>query len=126
MGMKSHYAPLVKKIKERTAYWERLLNPRWIRVSHSFIESLHDEDNHTIADTEAYWQYRHARIRWFLPAVIRLDDADLDECIVHEYVHVLLSPVEGRIPAKYGEQSEFAVESLAQAIIHVHDAARKT
>lgn len=117
--MKSQYADIAKKIKAKTAEWEKLLDPRWMRVEHVFIEGENDEDHTTLADTTANWQYGEAKIRWFLPTMLRLSDSEIEATIVHEYVHVLLSPVEERIPGKYDEMTEYAVESIARAIISV-------
>src|SRR5262245_48777434 len=112
--MKSQYVDLIKTIKARTQEWEKLLDQRWINVEHAFLESYNHEDHHTLADTEAFWQYRHAKIRWYLPSMIRLSEAEMDEAIVHEYVHVLLSPIEGKLASRHEELSEFTVESLAR------------
>ena len=120
--MQAQFVEVIQKIKAYSAEWEKLLDPRWMRIEHIFIESRNDEDADTIADTDARWQYGHAEIRWFLPEAVALNDAALEGTVVHELVHVLMCAVEGKIPSKYEDLSEYTVESIARAFLSVRKA----
>lgn len=104
------------RIQASVTKWDCLI-PGWCDVDHVFIEGLHDEDPDTLAETFANWKYHNAKVKWYLPVACAMTDDYLEGTVVHELVHVLLSPVEQRIPSKYEEQSEFAVESIAKAIL---------
>lgn len=112
--MKPQYEDARRKILERAAWLEKRIGLNWIEVTHTFVEGFKsDDDSDTIADTQTYWQYRQAVTRWFLPAVVRLTDDDLTRDVRHEYIHIVLSPMESHVPSKFEEQCEFAVESMS-------------
>lgn len=88
-------------------------------VHHRFMESIagEDDDSRIVAETVADWEYRQARIKWYLPVIAGLDDDELLADAVHEYVHVLTASMESEIHAKHAKQCEFAVESIARVLL---------
>ena len=120
--MKPIYEPHIARIERLASEWEPRLDLPGITVIHRYFENFGgDNDSGIIAETEVHYVYRDAVIRWYMPAVVRLDDTDLEDCLVHEYVHVLIAPMELHIPEKFkGEQNEFAVENMARALLAVH------
>lgn len=115
-----------RRLVETIHVWKHLVPPGW-DVKHLFIESKVDtESPETLAETDAAWQYHQATIRWSLPNVAGVDDKYLDGTVVHELVHVLLSPMESLLRTDEGEHSgavngtcEYAVEAVARAILRV-------
>lgn len=76
----------------------------------------------TCAVTTAQWQYKRAKIRWFLPICATLTDERLFAVAVHELVHVLLNPLDSLLPEEdddhwYADRNEFATESVTRAIL---------
>jgi hypothetical protein len=114
--MQKQYLSAKTLIQEYSARWEQILSLRWMNVEHVFLESYNDEDHHILADTSVAWQYRAATIRWYLPAIMTQSETQIDTAVAHEYVHVLLGPIESRVPGKYEEQKEFVVESIALSL----------
>lgn len=113
-------SPRLKEHKERvllvTSRLEKEFDLSWIKISHLFVESMREDG--IVATTDGDWQYRAAAIEWNLPAVARITDETLEEVAIHEYVHVLLNPMEELLPQK-GEASkmnEFAVESITRMV----------
>ena len=118
--MKPQYEKAAKKIRKFADGWEYLFGLQgFMKVEHRFIEAFkEDDDPATIADTQCYWQYRLAVMRWFLPAVVRLSDSELDGDVCHEYVHVLTNPMESHVGNEFEEQCEFAVQSVTLALLN--------
>lgn len=106
--------------------WKHLVPPGW-DVRHLYIESKVDtESPEVLAETEAHWQYHQACIRWSLPNVAGVDDKYLEGTVVHELVHVLVSPIESQLRTDEGDHAgivnglcEFAVDEVARAILRV-------
>lgn len=90
----------------------------WLHIVHLFNENDNDEDE--MARAVGKWQYRYAEITWNLYTVMAAEDLTLIKTAIHEYVHVLLAPIDKHIPLSkphVTEANEFAVESVAQAIV---------
>ena len=115
-----------KRLLEAIHTWKHLVPPGW-DIHHLFIESKVDtESPEVLAETECHWQYHQATIRWSLPNVAGVHDKYLDATVVHELVHVLVSPMETLLRTDENEHSgavnatcEFAVEAVARAILRV-------
>lgn len=115
-----------KRLLEALHTWKNLVPPGW-DIHHLFIESKVDtESPEVLAETECHWQYHQATIRWSLPNVAGVEDKYLDATVVHELVHVMVAPMESLLRTDEGEHSgavngmcEFAVESVARAILRV-------
>lgn len=119
------YASTVRRIQRMALKWEKLLgfDKLGTKVDHRFLEAFRERGEEDepliIADTTAYWEYRSACIRWFLPAAIRLDDAALENAVLHELVHVLVNPMECRLTdEKDTDLNEFTVETITLAIMN--------
>lgn len=97
--------------------WQRLTDLSHFTINHTFVESFKDDDPDTCADTEAYAEYRSARIRWYLASCSRLNEVDLEDIVVHEIGHVLLAPIEAHVKKGKDEWGELAVQNLARALI---------
>lgn len=117
--MKSQYRKAIKRIERLSAQWEEIFGPTICSIEHRFLEAFkEDDDPGSIADTQTYWQYRNAVMRWFLPAVVRLSTQELWTVVCHEHVHVLLCSMESHIKDKFAEQCEFAVENVTIAMMN--------
>lgn len=107
------------RIERCCSSWEPLLDLPGVTVQHVYLETYSDE--HTVcADTQPLWQYRTAKIRWYMPAIARLTDAELEVTVVHEYVHILLGPVQEHLLAKHGDLLEMVTENVARALIRTY------
>ena len=91
------------------------LQLEWIHINHRFNEAPHEEGNLAVSETQ--WEYRQADITWALTDVAAASDEELEKICIHEYMHILLGPLEEFLPKKSQKQEEFAVESLTRAIM---------
>jgi hypothetical protein len=69
-------------------------------------ESEHDCDGSTgvVASIHPSWQYGRAHLRVYAAAILEgnLDDDEIAEAIVHEFVHYWIHPI-----SRYGESKEY-------------------
>lgn len=114
--MNRNYETAVKQIEGMRKDWQDVMGLGWIDIDHKYLEVYNEDDHQTIADTEALWQYRIATVRWYLPSVVRLDYEDIEDALVHEYTHILIAPIESKLPEKHIDLCEFTVEGIVKAI----------
>lgn len=116
------YLETVERIRHYVAEWEGVLDLPGVEVIHRFIETVRDDEEGTAADTEVKWQYRRATMRWYLPVLIGTPDDELESILVHEYCHVLLGPLASHLKPNSVDFEEFAVESIARALLSTANA----
>lgn len=93
-------------------------------IEHQFHDGFYedhvqaDEYGTTCATTVNRWEYRMARIQWFLTTVAMQSDEKLEEVMVHEFCHVLLGPMHSVIKAgdHCSKLEELATENVMRAI----------
>ena len=117
--MKPQYQDTQDTILAIAARWEPLLDLPGIAVEHRFHEAMLDPENgdSTAAVTKSVWQYRFAIIHWYMPNVVGMSDDDLENTVVHEYVHVLLGPLAAHIKNSAADLNELATENVARALL---------
>lgn len=115
--MKANYELVKHTIEGLKDDWQTRMDLGHFSIQHTYLESFNEEDHLIIAQTQAMWEYRHAVIKWWLPSAARLDRKELEDTLVHEYTHILMSPIESKISDKHLELKEFTVESIARALL---------
>lgn len=104
--------------------WVVLLKLDWIGITLVRNDGAHAENEDVAADTTAKWQYRQAMIRAYLSAMATSTDEEIENIIVHELAHILVNPMEDKVPSKHEDQCELAVENVARALVDVRNASR--
>lgn len=93
---KPQYAPVEKKVQRYAKVWTPRLGIAHWDIEHVFLDSFFgddgEEDFKITATTECRWNYMQAKIKWYLPSCVRHSDQRLEETVLHELCHVLLSP----------------------------------
>lgn len=91
----------------------------WIAIKNNFNEEV--TDDRVACTTKTDWEYRQAALQWNLPTVARLTDKDIEDIAVHEFIHVLMAPLDEFLPDKphVSKLGEFVTESIARVITHV-------
>lgn len=73
------------------------------------------------AVTTAHWQYKRARIRWYLQMTAMQTDNRLFATAVHELVHLLLNPLDSLLDTAadpvYAAMNEYTCETITRAIM---------
>jgi hypothetical protein len=113
----SRHEVLKGEILELGDKWQTLLDLSHFAIEHKFFSDFKDDDPDTVAETMTYWQYRDARVNWYLPSASRLGFMALEGVMVHELSHVLLAPMEANIKSNREELGELATENVARAIL---------
>lgn len=87
------YRLLKKKIEKLTIKWRELLWLNNYRLHHSWARERKDGASNCGAEVEMRWQYLEADFTWYLPALNDLKDDELEDCVVHEFCHILVDPL---------------------------------
>lgn len=118
-----------KRTKAVLTKWRDILGLHKDRFHYEFHRMPCAEDSRAVADITASWEYRNHYVNTYLPQSIGLDDTELEECLVHELCHVLLSPLwdneEEHTKAEI-QKNEYATTSLAFAILWAYQAGKET
>lgn len=120
------YQKQKRRVQRYIDKWFKPMDLGWYWVDCEWIRERNEDQPATTAITTAFWQYRHATIKWYMPSVADNDDDYLEGIVVHEFVHILVAPLmkvdtQDDLPL----QHEFATECLARALRSVKEAAEK-
>ena len=120
------YSKQKARVKKYIDKWFNAMGLGWFKVDMEWIRERYDSNPRVAAMTNTSWQYRHANIQWFLPALADNDDEFLEGIVVHEFVHILLAPLlavdsEDDLPM----QHEYATECVARAVLWAREAGQK-
>lgn len=142
--MNKAFVDAQKRVEETTSRLEKKLGlSAWWRIKHIFSETPDGAAavptdgplsvNRTTACTVAQWEYRQAEITWYLPSVMQHTDEFLAWIAIHEYIHMLLSPIDGflfdylrddestvdqiRTLGHHGRLNEYVTETLARVVL---------
>lgn len=75
------------------------------------------EGHKTCAATRTLWQYLDSTITFYLPSCALLADEDLEEIVVHEYMHIICGPM---APDEAMPCEELVATQLARAMIRCY------
>lgn len=96
MATKSQYARVEKLIERLAPVWQERMGLGDFEIEHVFLDSYEGgvsaDDFAITACAESRWNYKQAKIKWYLPSAVRHSDETLEGTLVHELCHVLLSP----------------------------------
>ena len=115
--MKENYKRAVDHLENLKDEWQDRMDLNHYDITHRYMEAYRDDDHLILADTTAFWEYRHATVKFWLPAIVRLDPPEIEDTLVHEYTHILTASMESKFPEKHADLREFAVESIARALL---------
>lgn len=119
-----------KKAKKRVAVlfekWVKRLGLGWYQVDVEYKAGDGDDrgDGYTTAmRCVSRWEYRTATITVWIEEIPD-DDYKLERMVVHELMHIFAEPMRDR-DVGCTDNEEYAVESLARAVLWVEEAARR-
>lgn len=88
----------------------------WFHISYSY-EREHDENPRLAAKCDVDWQYKSAHITFFAPVMSELDDERLENTVVHELCHVLISPIQDFSDENTRQMTEYTTSLVADSLI---------
>lgn len=115
--------PIWERVSRSFDVWAERLGLHWCDIVLYRCDSRRADDEDCAADTDAKWQYRHASVRVYLPALANHTDDDIDGVMVHELVHILVNSMESSVPASKTDKCELAVENVSRAILDTYRSA---
>lgn len=87
------YRELKRKIEKLITKWRDLLWLNKYRLHNTWVRGSKPESPNAGAQTDMRWEYLEADFTWYLPNLLNLNDEELEECVVHEFCHILISPL---------------------------------
>mgnify|MGYP001091125886 CR=1 FL=1 len=121
------YAAQKKRVMALIRKWRSILGLNGDRIHFTWHRTPCPESPSTVMWVKANWQYRNHYMDIYLTEVLELPDDELEETVVHEFVHLLIHPAtgdsDGKSPAEV-EKMEFATTSVAYAIIWAYQAGK--
>lgn len=105
------YQEVEKFILLRKTDFIDFLGLEYFDIEFAFLDSFYGDDSaddyKTTAVTEGRWQYRQAKIKFYMPSAVRHSDEELEKILMHELVHVLLLPEQSLVDSKLSIDSSF-------------------
>jgi hypothetical protein len=115
-----------KRVQKYIDRWLTTLGLRWFRIDFVW-EREHDGD--CAARTLSSWQYKDATVTWYLPKIASISDDLLEQTVVHEFTHVLLSGLAQNAidrDSDYANQlNEYTTEIVSNALSWAREAGRR-
>jgi len=115
---------VTKLINKLAPIWKKRLCLNHWDIQHTYLDNYFGDDNgqdHKVtATTHAQWQYMDANIKWYIPSAVRHDNQTLEKILVHELVHVLLSPEQSLVDTEithsssHGQYNETQTNALVE------------
>ena len=120
---------LKKRLRELVKKWVPVMGLRWWHVDINYIyevDHMPGGDYVGAARTRAAWQYKEAVVDFCMPKLLGLSYEDLENVVVHEFVHILTDPMMYATKNRlYQEHVELSTTFLAEAFLWVRDEAAK-
>jgi hypothetical protein len=88
-----------RRIERFSKVWAQRLGINWFRVAMYFERDglpMHDHESGwpCLASTNGAWEYMDFTIHWNMPEAAHTDDEELEECVIHEFFHVLVKEMQ--------------------------------
>ena len=91
----AEYEAQRKRLTDLADWWIPKIGLGWWRLDLAYARDDFEVDGkpapNTVACTTANWRYGHGCITWNMPRVAEQSDGDLQQCFVHELMHVFLN-----------------------------------
>lgn len=105
--VKKQYQAHVDEVWRLGPIWQDRMGLGHIDIENVFLDSFDGEpscdDFHTTAVCEVRWNYMQAKIKWYLPSLVRCAVEGIVRFVVHEYCHILLASEQTLVDAKLEE-----------------------
>lgn len=105
--------------------WYKTLGMHWWRVDRYWERDYCEDSSSTLMITNSNWEYRTGSIRIYVPSCAEITDEHLEESMVHEFVHILMAPLQDLRDDQARQITEHTVVTLARSIIWSREAGNK-
>ena len=111
-----------KKLEQKVVRFSQEIAD-WLNLENWDVRIAFNRDNNdvdfpdTACETVAKWEYSGATMTWNIDNIVGTKRHQLEELIIHEYVHILLSPIDNFVPRKHTALTEFTTENLARLLV---------
>lgn len=118
------YARQKKRVEKYIDKWHRTMGLAWFHIEFIWDREHKTNSPNTVAETNSYWQYKDATITWYLPQIEGMNDERLENVVVHEFCHVLLSGLAQWIDdnPQADQLNEYTTVLVANALLWAREA----
>ena len=124
------YEKLKKRLQKIINKWLPVLGLDRERIRFKYLRTYDGSDHYTVAKCYPLWQYKTHNVEFLMPAVQDVDDAELEEDVVHELCHILIAPASGNSAPEedkhYTAQVELATQNVAFALIDAFNKGKRS
>lgn len=88
-----------KRIRKYVDKWRNLLGLwNWSGLLHwsNKRKTIEDHDLEALADVHSNWEYLNYDITFYLPCFIKTTERDIERCVMHEMMHIVVHEMRGR------------------------------
>ena len=119
------YKAQKRRIRKVLKEWVGPCGFGWYRLVFEYDRHYAADNDRTFAMMTVLWQYRSARIVFFLPVAVEVDEEELEHCVVHELCHLLVGSIEDYSSEACRQQTEYAVTAVTNALLWARKAGRE-
>lgn len=113
------YENAKKRFEKYAEKWHPLMQMGWYDIRYEYHRDFFPDDVDTVAITNSSWIYRRAKIDVSMRKIHELDDAQVEDVVVHEFAHIVLAPVTQDQPEEWHEQVEYTTQTIAVLFQHI-------
>lgn len=119
------YSKEKRRVEKLLEKWIKPLGLGWWMIDISYSRDFAGDTDgfDTVAECSSKWYYRIADVKFYLPAVARIDDARLEVLVVHELMHIFVNEMREKDEDRRHE--EHVVTGLANAIVWAVNGTKK-
>lgn len=103
-------------------YLDKWLEPcgfTWWRITIEWVREYKDQESlSAAADTSVQWEYRQARVKFYMPMLEEMSEDRLEHLVVHELSHVLVASIHDFSDDNTRQMTEYATECVARALLY--------
>lgn len=112
-----------KRVKDVAMAIKTTITPNW-RLHYIFSRDQNEDDINTTAITTPLWQYKKATMTFYLPALMMLENEEIVETVLHEFVHIILAATQDltRCEKEYREIVEMTTTDMTAAMFNMLEA----
>lgn len=114
-GLEKKYRDAYLEISGFVHYWQDVLGLQNWTFYNEYVPAICSDGQEIRARTDAHFEYRYARIEYFLPAYLKDTLDEREDTVVHEMVHCLVDPL--NVDQNARKMLEMVVVDVTKALL---------
>jgi hypothetical protein len=119
------YKKQVARVRKYLDKWQKPCGFGWWTIEVEYSRERDEDVAGTFAQCWSYWQYRSGTLRFFLPVVANCTDEQVEQNVLHELCHLIVSPLENFDSKEKRQITEYTTTLVAEALYWAHTQVKK-